>query len=567
LEPLFTANPYNVRDPVSGQIVRAYAQPIGAADFFEPLQRSLDVTQLDGEHVLYGKKGRGGTFSWMVSDATAIEERPHSRNYAFVPLDFTDADNILPIISNPGEFRPDFGIYEGAGDPLLLNGFPEVNIIRETLKTTDEGENRRADVSLPYYFDDGSDDHVGIRFGYNASERKREVRGRYYTYNFTQINDRLLIENSQGRYQGDYGNLFHRNFNSSFFPDDPTQPIFGGSGITINDFSGNGFTVRNIDAGTTIDSIYLGADFAKGGWSLAGGARLEEESRSYQILPGLNPPIIANPKPVVSYVDTILPGVVLTKTMGEEDEILLTAGWSRTVARPTFYEFAPAFIADQATGDVTRGNPNLKNSSITNFDLRCDWKVDEVTNMGLGLFAKSIEDPIVDAFDPVLNAQSWINGEQGTINGIEFEANTLIVDRYRIGGNYTFINSDLEYTLRGRKLNTGFTGQPEHIFNLFAGYEDKENGISANFIYNYTGTYMSEAPATPNAPSIMEEAFESLDFILQKSFTAWECDGKVTLGVRNILDSTRRQFFSPGDFTFRESKPGRTLSLSCEIKF
>jgi outer membrane receptor protein involved in Fe transport len=193
--------------------------------------------------------------------------------------------------------------------------------------------------------------------------------------------------------------------------------------------------------------------------------------------------------------------------------------------------------------------------------------VDEVTNMGLGLFAKSIEDPIVDAFDPVLNAQSWINGEQGTINGIEFEANTLIVDRYRIGGNYTFINSDLEYTLRGRKLNTGFTGQPEHIFNLFAGYEDKENGISANFIYNYTGTYMSEAPATPNAPSIMEEAFESLDFILQKSFTAWECDGKVTLGVRNILDSTRRQFFSPGDFTFRESKPGRTLSLSCEIKF
>lgn len=565
--PIFTANPYGERDPNTGEIIRVFAQPIGAADFFEPLQRSLDVTQLNGEHVLYGEKGRGGKFSWMVSDATAIEERPHSRTYAYTPLDFADANSILPEISDPSQFRPDFPVYVGAGDPVLANGFAEVSIFRESLKTIDQGENRRADISLPYYFEEGSDDHIGLRLGYNASERKREVRGRFFTYDFTRINDRLLIEDSLGNYQGDYGNQFHENFNTGFFPDDPTRPFFGGSGITINDFSGNGSTVRNIDAGTTIDSMYVGADFSSGGWSISGGARLESESRSFQILPGLNPNIIANPKPVVIEQDTILPGIVLTKTIGNADQGLITAGWSRTVARPTFYEFAPAFVVDQATGDVTRGNPNLTNSSITNFDIRFDWKKDQDTNIGIGLFAKSIESPIVDAFDPVLNARSWINGDRGTINGIELDANKLFADRYRIGGNYTFINSDLQYTLQNRQLNTGFTGQPEHIFNFFAGYENDENGVSANFIYNFTGSFLSAAPTSAVAPAIIEDSFESLDFILQKSFIAWECDGKVTMGIRNILDSTRRQFFDNTDFTFREGKPGRSVSLSCEINF
>ena len=568
VDPLFVANPNGEKDPVTGELVRALARPVGASDFFEPLQRSLDITQYDGTHLLYGEKGRGGTFKWMVSQATAIEERPHSRTYNYTPLDFTDAEFLLPFAaSDPSLFRPDFGVYEGAGDPVLANGFPEVSIFRETLKTEDQGENRRLDISLPAYFDEDTDDHVGIRFGYNTSERKREVRGRFLTYDFTRINDRLLLENSLGVYQGTYGNLFHQNFNSSFFPDNPAQPIFGGSGITINDFSGNGFTIRNIDAGTLIDSKYIGADFASNGWTIDGGARIETEERSYQILPNLNPSLIANSAPVVIKTDSVLPGVVLTKTMGNSDEILLTAGWSRTVARPTFYEFAPAFVVDQATGDVTRGNPNLKNSSITNFDLRFDYKADEISNLGIGLFSKTIVDPIVDAFDPVLNAQSWINGDMGTLNGLELEANTLLADHYRIGGNYTFINSDLQYSIRGRQLNTGFTGQPEHIFNLFAGYENEDIGISANFIYNYTGSYMSAAPTSASAPSIMEEAYESLDFILQKSFTAWDCDGKVTIGVRNILDSTRRQFFSPGDFTFREGKPGRSLSLSCGINF
>jgi hypothetical protein len=99
------------------------------------------------------------------------------------------------------------------------------------------------------------------------------------------------------------------------------------------------------------------------------------------------------------------------------------------------------------------------------------------------------------------------------------------------------------------------------------GYEDDEQGLSANLVYNYTGAFMSAAPTSSTAPAIMEDQFETLDLILQKSFTAWECDGKVTVGFRNILDSTRRQFFSPGDFTFRESKPGRSFTVSCEINF
>jgi hypothetical protein len=116
-------------------------------------------------------------------------------------------------------------------------------------------------------------------------------------------------------------------------------------------------------------------------------------------------------------------------------------------------------------------------------------------------------------------------------------------------------------------LNTGFTGQPSHIFNLFTGYENSEQGVSANLIYNFTGSFLSAAPADPNVPGIVEEAFQTLDFIFQKSFRTWECDGKVTLGVRNILDSTRSQVFDGTEITFRQGKPGRIFSVSCEVNF
>jgi TonB-dependent receptor len=563
---IFTANPVGETDPNTGEIVRVFATPLGGSDFFEPLERSLKSTQMKGSHVIYGDKERGGTFKWMVSDATSTESRPHSRTYSFTQLDFTDAERITPVIFDPSQFRPDFGTYTGAGDPILISGFPFVNVFRETLKTVDEGNNQRADVYLPFYFDDVSDDRFAIRLGYNSNNRTREVRGRFYTYDFTRINDSLLLENSLGVYQGNYGQLFHDLFNSGYYPN-TQNPFFGNQGININDFSGNGSTIRNIDAGSSIDSYYLGSEVVAGGWTVAGGFRLERENRSYQILPGLNPSIIANPEPVEFDVDTVLPGAVATKSIGKNDKHLITAGFSRTVARPTFYEFAPAFIVNQATGDITRGNPDLVNSSITNYDVRYDCKINEATSAGVGLFLKDIEKPIVDAFDPVLSAQSWLNGDSGTLKGVELEFNTLLANHYRIGANYTFIQSDLEYSLQNQTLTTGFTGQPEHIFNVIASYELEDQGFSANLSYNFTGEFMAAAPTAANAPSIMQESYQTLDFNIQQVIQMWNCDVKVTFGVGNLLDSSLRQYFSSGGFTFREVKPGRTYNISCQVSF
>lgn len=563
---IFSPNPRGDIDPNTGEIVRAFATPLGGADFFEPLERTLESTQIKGSHVLYGEKNRGGTFSWMVSDATSTEARPHSRTYSFTKLDFADAKRIPPSVFNPSQYRPEFGSYTGAGDPVLISGFPSVNVFRETLKTVDEGNNQRGDAYLPFYFDDASDDHFGIRLGYNANDRTREVRGRFYTYDFTRINDQLMLENSLGVYKGNYGQLFHDFFNSGLYPF-TSNPFFGNQGININDFSGNGTTIRNIDAGSEMDSYYLGSELVAGGWTLSGGARLERENRYYQILTGLNPSLIANPEPVEFDIDTILPGVSLTKSIGKNDKHTITTGWSRTVARPTFYEFAPAFIVNQATGDITRGNPDLVNSSITNYDLRYDQKINEQTTAGVGIFLKSIEKPIVDAFDPVLSAQTWLNGNSGTLKGLEFETNTLIANHYRMGANYTLIQSDLVYSLQGSPLSTGFTGQPEHIFNVIASYERKDDGFTANLVYNFTGEFMAAAPTAANAPSIMQESFETLDFNIQQLIDLWNCDVKVTLGVSNILDSPLRQYFSGGGFTFREVRLGRTYNISCQVSF
>ena len=538
-----------------------------AFDSINPLFRELETLQLDGTHK-FGPDDRPFRLDWMAARSNALEDRPNGRTFYFSELDFAD-----PRIAASGDiYQPSLGTQLTAADPFGSSP-PLVVNFRESLKTVEEAANESIDLTIPAWKESDSA-FLDFKIGTNHFMRDREVRGRLFTYNISPtLNNRLV--GADGTYGVDYRDGI----------DSPTEPdgsdrFLGWTGPQANSSSQDliiseatllGRTVRNVDAGNEIDAYYIMANAELAGWGLTGGVRLESEDRYYQILPVLNPTFFVNDERIVTSNDYALPGMTLWRNFGSSDQFKAIFAWSRTIARPTFYEYAPVEIQDQTTGDITIGNPNLTDTLITNYDLRFDWQATDRDRVSLNLFHKSMTDPIAQAY--ALDKKTWVNGESGTLTGLEIELAHQLGAGFSLTSNYTFIDSLLKYVQQinsqgqSQLVDSTFEGQPENIFNLILGYEHEEMGLRASLVYNFTDSYLVGVPATAESPSIVRDPYHSLDLVISKSFNAWSCDGKVTLKITNLLDSEDTELFAPTDLVYKSYSPGRSLSISADFEF
>lgn len=546
--------------PLTGTPFGATAATFQALDNTTPLRRELNLQQVSGHHE-FGDEEAPIEIDWMFSTNEAIEERPGTRTIFFSELDFTDpsiAENVTGAVLDPSLGRiftmsDIFGI-----NPALNQSF------RETLSTTEDADNSRADLTLPIFKND--DNSIKFKMGLNRLDRFREVRGRFFTYNIGQVlNGRLADEDG-----GNYGIEFLEGINGTLDPNG--NPIFNGhannnrsNGIFIEENTTSGNTVRNVDAGTELAASYFQTNLNLGKWDITGGVRYESEDRSFEVLQGLNPTGTVVPFTKVSN-DYLLPGIILTRTFGHDDRHAATFAWSRTVARPTFFEFAPIRTIDQATGDVFQGNSSLSDTLINNFDLRWDWQPDAESMLALSLFHKTMDAPIAQTFG--LGERTFVNGTTGLLQGAEIEMRKRFFDYWSLTSNFTYIDSELEFFQSPTQLvRTTFDGQPNHIFNLILGWNHPESGWSTTLNYNFTGSYLTSVPSSSVEPPVRREAFNQLDLVVQKRFEFDHGVGIVTLNVGNLLDEESNESFEGTDLVFRSFRPGRTYGLKFEYQF
>lgn len=538
-----------------------------AFDSIQPLERELETRQIDGSH-RFGEDGGGFRVDWLLARSDSLEDRPNSRTLYFSELDFTDPR----IEANGDVYNPSLGVVHTAADPFQSNP-PLVESFRESLKTEEEAGNEALDLTMPLWKGEG-DSFFDFKVGGNHFDREREVRGRLFTYGISPTFNNILLGNN-GQNGVDYLDGIDMSLdpwgNPRFLGWTGPQAASQSQYLILTESTLLGRTVRNVDAGNEISAGYLMGNGELAGWGFNGGVRLESEDRYYQVMPGLNAPAFVNPVPVHTKNSYALPGVTFWRHFGHEDQMKTTIAWSRTIARPTFYEYAPVEIQDQATGDIIVGNPDLTDTLISNFDLRFDWTPTETSRLSANLFHKAMTDPIAQAYE--LEKKTWVNGRKGTLQGIEFELSHVLGMGFDFSTNYTYIDSLLQYDQKtnsqgdSQLVNSSFEGQPEHIFNFILGYEYPDWGVRANLVYNYTGEYLTGVPATVGSPSIMREAFSSLDIVVSKDFELWECDGSVKIKVGNVLDSEDTQVFAPGDLVYQSYSPGRSVSLSADFSF
>ncbi|MFY7898750.1 MAG: carboxypeptidase-like regulatory domain-containing protein, partial [Chitinophagaceae bacterium] len=98
----------------------------------------------------------------------------------------------------------------------------------------------------------------------------------------------------------------------------------------------------------------------------------------------------------------VLPSVNLTYNINNQHQIRFAT--SLTVARPEFREIAPFAFFDYDAIFGVSGNPDLKRTSITNFDARYEFYPSAGEAISIGAFYKSFKDPIEFVMNPGSNA-------------------------------------------------------------------------------------------------------------------------------------------------------------------
>lgn len=224
--------------------------------------------------------------------------------------------------------------------------------------------------------------------------------------------------------------------------------------------------------------------------------------------------------------DDYLPSVNLVWAVIESMNI--RASFSQTVARPDFRELSPFSLSDFFKGGETRGNPSLRETHISNYDLRWEWFSEAADVVAVSLFLKDFVDPIEQTVLPSTagaeNTYSFENAPGASLYGIELEARRGLgflwerIQALYIGGNLTFVRSEVELDPQANNLATSserpLQGQSDWLANLHVGWSEPDD-LTVQLSWNAFGERIDKVGGK-GLPDIYEQPFHSLDATIVK---------------------------------------------------
>ncbi|AWF81509.1 hypothetical protein BTJ40_12120 [Microbulbifer sp. A4B17] len=516
---------------------------------FKYEERELELNQIKGSHAL-GPETKGIlsialldrapeelTFDWFFSDATATTDIPNQVN---VSADTVTDPETGAVISSTVDVAASSAGFR----------FTELE---------DEVQNYGWSISLPLEFSSSS---LELSGGFARTEKARSYKQTELSLDIFSVADDSIL-------------------------DDELGDVFSDDNITNDDndfvFTRSGSNKQSYLAAVATDAIFGKFDWTfSETWRVSAGARWEDYSQAalewnpygYSIS---DPQVTTDPDELAEAVyaeDDIYPSLSLTY-MGAlwAETFQLRFGASKTAVRPDLREITDAFYIDPITDEQIKGNPNVRPSEITNFDIRAEWFFDSGDSLTVSAFYKDIIDPIefFEAASSDTNvAREIINAESGEITGIEIEGMKSLgfiadpMDSFFIQGNVTFQDSEI---VAGDEADAPtnpereMTGASEYVVNMLVGFDSPDGNHSATLGYNVFGERLYLAGRN-SAPDSFEQPFHSLDLTY-----SWYPTEEITLKAKmqNLLDESI-EIEREGVIVFEE-QIGQTFALSAQYKF
>lgn len=282
----------------------------------------------------------------------------------------------------------------------------------------------------------------------------------------------------------------------------------------------------------------------------------------------------------------------------------LRASFTQTTARPSFKELSFAQILDPITGRSFQGglfsesvnivdqngqsqnlllwNGDLRPTNINNFDLRFETFMKRSDMLSVGVFYKSMTNPIeIVQYMADNNAYQPRNVGNATILGAEFELrkNLEVVHSalkyFSFNTNVTVTQSeisinDAEFLSRTFGARDGQTisrkramaGQAPYIVNGGLGYQSRTKLFEAGVYYNVQGPTL-QFVGYANRADVFTVPFHSLNLTASGKF-GYKNRMNLALKVSNLLNDKREQIFSSyqanSEF-FQQLAPGTNVSV------
>lgn len=390
---------------------------------------------------------------------------------------------------------------------------------------------------------------------------KAGVYGEYKTRNFSERS--LTYRNAYGPYTATQINAL------------PFETLF------TEQYLGNG-KVLSIDEQTNVANNYqaqnlLAAGYAQftlpvGKVNLTAGLRAEFNRLTLQGYYNASSPVNVD-EPNFDLIPSF------NSSYNLNEKTLLRVAYSRSMNRPEFREVAPLTYYDFTEKNSVVGNPSLKNASIQNIDLRFEFYPTPTETFTIAAFYKDFTNPIEMVSIGAGSLYSFDNAMGATNYGVELELrkslNFIGLDRFSVNINTSLIHSSVEFADTESERTRALQGQSPYVVNAGLYYQNDEQGISANIMYNVMGERILVAAQLNQGQVLIPDIYEMPRHVIDLSFN--KKIGKqleLKLGLKDILAQEHRtqQTYDDGNsgtvtLVNKLYNTGRTVSLGATWKF
>lgn len=256
--------------------------------------------------------------------------------------------------------------------------------------------------------------------------------------------------------------------------------------------------------------------------------------------------------------------------------LLLRAGWSQTVVRPTYREIAAVDFYDPARNRTYLGNPDLTLSDSQNYDVRLEWFPREGDIIAFSAFMKKIKAPIeLSGVNTDNSVITYFNYDEAEVMGVEGEIRKNLgnlwepLSEFTLGFNAAYITSEVALT-EGQRINRGRSGindttrplfdQPEYVVNGDITWDHKASGTAVTISGGVVGRRLILVGLAK--PDDYEEPTPQLDFFISQKFGKhW----KAKFSAKNLLDpvyEVTQTWPGTGPLPIRTYSKGMSFGLS-----
>lgn len=494
-------------------------------------QRELLTNQIRGMHNFPSLMNLG--VDWQFTKSAATRNAPDEREIVYLPL------------------GDELALATDSVTPALSRFFSELE---------DDSESFQWNATLPIYLDNAE---IELKAGADFTKKWRTSNGLFFQY----------LSRFKAAADGE-ANYLAGNIDQVY-----TDEVLTSTDTRFQQL----LRVDDYIAARMLDAYYGQFDiFFDQKYRISGGVRYEDWRQAVVAI-GFKDNKKKALLPTGIAEDEFLPALSFTYIMNEEHQFRF--GYGKTLVRPDLKELSPVRYLDPLTDNPVFGNPDLKVTTIQNFDMRWEYYTPTSDNLSIALFYKDLTAPIENVQLPGADESnvSFINAQSGEIFGTEIEWMKSLdflgkgFDRFFFSGNVTLSDSEIvipdEYsyfslanqallpitkndnayvTNQTRKM----TGHSEYVVNLQLGFDSYDGEHSASLVYNRFAERIMSAGIN-RMPDLIESPFDSFDAVYTYYPTF---ESKLTFKLKNLLGDSQ-EFTRNGQVADAE-KSGRSISMS-----